>query len=91
MEAHATEAVGQRTQCKRQLFRKNIMGKKIEDNLCKCGHRKSDHEHGRCRGSKVMQRYTDAETGEERKTPDMVEGLAPQCDCRDFTPGTPHW
>jgi hypothetical protein len=71
--------------------RKNKMEKETGEVLCKCGHRESEHEHGRCRGAKLMQRHTDAETGEEKKTPDMVEGLAPQCDCREFTSASSQW
>jgi hypothetical protein len=73
------------------LARKNKMEKKTGEVLCKCGHGESEHEHGRCRGAKLMQRYTDAETGEEKKTPDMAEGIARQCDCREFTSASPNW
>jgi hypothetical protein len=76
-----------------QLTREGLdnMEKKTGEVLCKCGHRESEHEHGRCRGAKLMQRHTDVEAGEEKKTPDTVEGIAPQCDCREFTLASPHW
>jgi hypothetical protein len=70
--------------------RTNNMEKKTGEDLCKCGHSESEHEHGRCRGAKLMQTYTDVETGEEKKTPD-IEGIAPQCDCREFTLSSPDW
>ena len=60
-----------------------------DDPLCGCGHRKSSHRaDGIYRGSNIKKRtnYEDPDTGKIAKTNYMVEGRAPDCECRRFKP-----